>query len=101
LINLIKNFIPKRIEYISLGVLRYTKRLKDIIIKNHPDKGDILYSNEFFPSVDKKFRYFKPLRIKIYKYLLDILKELDTYPYLCMEEDSIKKLLSLKESYFS
>ncbi len=76
------------IEYISLGVVRFTKEVFSQVKKNYPD-ADFL-ATSFTTSFDNKVRYNRPTR----NFLMnEIKKELLSYNlaeekiYLCMEED--------------
>ena len=89
-VNKIFNVIkPENIAWISLGALRYPPAFDDIIRENHPASPIVL--GELLPGVDKKLRYFKPLRIdlfgKIYKWIKSYSN--DVFVYLCMESDEV------------
>ena len=55
----------------------------------HPDT--IILNGEFVPGLDKKMRYFKPIRIEMYSYIKDLLKSWHSNLglYMCMESDEI------------
>lgn len=76
---------PDKISWISLGTLRYHKSLKNEIISKFPE-STIIY-NETIYGKDDKVRYFKPIRVKIYRTLRShIMKYSKDVPlYLCME----------------
>jgi spore photoproduct lyase len=76
---------PQGIAWISLGTFRYMPPLKDIIKVKFP-KTKIIYG-EFVPGLDGKKRYFKPIRIHIYKKMLSWLRNYaaNAPVYLCME----------------
>lgn len=80
---------PKGIIWISLGCLRYMPLLKGIIRKRHP-RTHIL-DGEFVPGTDGKMRYFKPIRIDMYRFMGEMLKEWHEGLgiYLCMESDEV------------
>jgi spore photoproduct lyase len=80
---------PKGIIWTSLGCLRYMPILKGIIRKRHP-RTHIL-DGEFVPGKDGKMRYFKPIRIEMYRFLGDMLKKWHggLGIYLCMESDEV------------
>jgi len=81
---------PNRTIWISLGCLRYTPALKLIIRRRQP-RTDIL-DGEFIHGLDRKMRYFKPLRIEIYSFLREqIIKWAgDNFClYLCMESNDV------------
>lgn len=79
------------IIWFSLGTFRYTPDLKNMIEYNY--YSSIILSDEFRECKDKKFRYFKPIREKIYKtinkYLLNYYEKIPIY--LCMESPEIWK----------
>jgi spore photoproduct lyase len=78
---------PEEISYISIGGFRFTKDLAKIIRQKPLQERKIL-SSEFVPCEDGKFRYFKPIRLKMYRYILDKIKTIlgDVRTYLCMEQ---------------
>ena len=55
----------EQIAWISLGAFRFMPPLKSVIAQRFPD-SKIIYG-EFVPGLDGKMRYFKPLRISLYK----------------------------------
>jgi len=77
------------IVYISLGSFRYIPSLKKIIQNRFPDSG-IIYG-EFIIGLDNKMRYFKPLRIKTYKAIIEKIRMMapDVFVYFCMEDDEV------------
>ncbi|MGD8228137.1 MAG: DNA photolyase [Desulfobacteraceae bacterium] len=80
---------PKGIIWTSLGALRYMPLLKNIIRKRHP-RTHIL-DGEFVPGKDGKMRYFKPIRMGMYRFLGSMLKTWHEGLgiYLCMESDEV------------
>lgn len=80
---------PDDIVYISLGTFRYIPSLKKIIQKRFPE-SDIVYG-EFIPGLDNKMRYFKPLRIKVYKAIVQAIRSLapQVTIYYCMEDSDV------------
>jgi spore photoproduct lyase len=82
---------PANIVWISLGTFRFIPALKTIIQKrfNH---SKIIYG-EFIPGLDGKIRYFKPLRIELYRKVVAAIKSLapDVTVYFCMEDDEVWK----------
>ena len=81
----------ERIAWISFGTLRYPKELKYIAQERFPETK--IYSFEFIEGLDKKKRYFKSLRKKLYKSLKDlILAYQDKVAfYFCMESGELWK----------
>ncbi len=89
-IEMIDRYIdPKGIVWISLGCLRYMPHLKRIIRERHP-KTHIL-DGEFVPGRDGKMRYFKPIRIEMYRFLGAMLTKWHEGLgiYLCMESEEV------------
>lgn len=73
----------------SLSTFRYTPMLKSKILAQNPHTW--ILHDEFVPGVDGKYRYFKPIRLKIYNFLVDQI--LRHYPsafiYLSSEPENI------------
>ncbi len=80
---------PAQIAWISLGALRYPPGLDDIIRRRHPDSRIVL--GEFVSGVDKKYRYFKPIRIEMFEHMVRWIRQVsgDVFVYLCMESDEV------------
>lgn len=80
---------PENIVWISLGTFRFMPQLKPIIQERFPDSR-IVYG-EFIPGMDRKMRYFKPLRIAIYKKMVEKIRQCapDVVVYFCMEDDEV------------
>ena len=92
LITKLAETIPsEKICWISIGTFRYSQGLKEFLrVKKWNEfitKGEMLY----YP--DKKFRYYYPLRKKMYKKMYqEITNQFKDVPlYLCMESRSIWK----------
>jgi spore photoproduct lyase len=87
----------QRIAWISLGSLRFPPPLKEIILKRFP-QSRILYE-ELIRGQDGKLRYFKPLRIQIYRKFAEFLGEasVDIPVYFCMESGEVWKKVLKKE----
>ncbi len=87
LINNLRDHIqPERIEYISLGVVRFTADVFHQMKKNYP-KSNILHE-EFIKSFDNKIRYPRPIRMEIMQKIKSLLLGAgidDSKIYLCME----------------
>ncbi|MGB5159426.1 SPL family radical SAM protein [Desulfobacterium sp. N47] len=77
------------IVWISIGTFRFIPALKNII-KERFSVSKIAYG-EFITGLDGKMRYFKPLRIDIYKKMVEWIKEIapDVLVYFCMEDDEV------------
>lgn len=81
---------PSRIAWISLGSLRFSPHLKPIIQRRFPESR-IVYE-EMIRGKDGKFRYFKPLRIELYREIAGYIRKNggEQIPiYLCMEGKEI------------
>lgn len=80
---------PENVVWISLGSFRFMPALKQIICRRHP-ASKIVYG-EFIRALDGKMRYFKPLRIDMYRRIID---EISKYApgvmvYFCMEDAEV------------
>ncbi len=80
---------PEAIAWISLGAFRFMPKLKTIIAEKYPQ--DKFIYEEFILGADKKMRYFKPLRIKMYKVIQQAIREFAPHAciYLCMESPQV------------
>jgi spore photoproduct lyase len=81
---------PKKILWISLGSFRSPPHLFEIIRRRHPESA--IVTGESFPGDDGKLRYIKPLRVEMYRLLLNSLKKYggdDLFVYLCMERKDV------------
>ena len=78
--------ISEKIEWISIGTLRYTPGLKQIA-ENRFSDNDIYYQGEFSTDSDGKLRYPREIRIDIYKKMIEWIRSHNTksWIYLCME----------------
>lgn len=86
---LFRHVSGQNIVWISLGTLRFMPALKPIVQQRFPE-SNITYG-EFITGLDNKMRYFKPLRIHIYRLIMKWIREFapHTTVYLCMEDDSV------------
>lgn len=77
------------IVWISMGTLRYMPALQPIIQQRFP--GSTIVHGEFIPGLDGKMRYFKPLRINMYRLMTEWIRQFapDVTLYLCMEDDQV------------
>lgn len=85
-VNLIFDYVDSsKISWISMGTLRYHKSLKNVILSRQP-VSNIIFSETTFGK-DNKVRYFKPLRVKIYRKMLGFFEDKieKSKVYLCME----------------
>jgi spore photoproduct lyase len=77
------------IVWISLGSFRFMPSLKPIIQRRFP-RSKIIYG-EFISGLDGKMRYFKPLRMELYRKIVSWIRALAPHVtiYLCMEDDEV------------
>jgi spore photoproduct lyase len=77
------------IVWISMGAFRFMPDLKPIIQQRF--KTSKIVYGEFITGLDGKMRYFKPLRIALFKKMVSWLRELapNVLVYLCMEDDEV------------
>lgn len=84
------NHVPSdNIVWISMGTFRCMPALHSIIKKRFPE-SNIIYG-EFVPGLDGKMRYFKELRIDLYKKMARWMQKNapDVLLYFCMESDQV------------
>lgn len=81
----------ENIVWISLGTFRFMPSLKPIIQKRFPD-SKMIYG-EFIQGLDGKMRYFKPLRIKLYRKMVSWIRKIapNVLIYFCMEDNEVWK----------
>jgi len=77
------------VSWISMGSLRMTGPLKEMMRKRFPNS--FLPLGELVPSEDGKMRYFKPIRVGMYRKLLDWIRDKNSEipVYACMESPSV------------
>jgi spore photoproduct lyase len=87
--QLFKHISPENVVWISLGTFRFMPKLKTVIAQRFPD-SKIAYG-EFITGLDNKMRYFKPLRIGLYRKMVNWIREEapDVTVYFCMEDDEV------------
>lgn len=88
--RLFEKIPAERIAWISLGGFRYLSSLKNIATSRFPNSS--IFHHEFIEGLDNKKRYFRPLRVKIYKEVYDAIRShisSRTCVYFCMESDEI------------
>jgi len=89
----------ENIVWISLGSFRFMPALKSIIEQRFGESR-IVYG-EFIPGLDGKMRYFKPLRIRLYREIVRTIRDIapGVLVYFCMEDDEVwEKSLGLTPS---
>ena len=83
--------VPKeQIVWISMGCLRYLPSLRKIAALRFPNSS--FFYEEFIEGLDGKARYFRTLRVEMYRYLLKQLQlhaDPGTCIYLCMENNAV------------
>jgi spore photoproduct lyase len=79
----------ENIAWISLGTFRFMPALQPIIKQRFPE-SNIIYG-EFITGLDGKMRYFKPLRIQLYRHMVESIRSLapEVLVYLCMEDEEV------------
>ena len=95
--NLFAQVSADNIVWISLGTLRFAPSVKTVIQKRFPD-SKIIYA-EFIKGSDGKMRYFKPLRINLYRNIIACIRDHapNVVVYLCMEDNEVwQKTLGFK-----
>lgn len=87
--SLFNKIDPKKVIWISLGGFRYPPQLKAIAKERFPDTR--IFLGELFPGRDGKFRYFKDIRVQMYRHIVEWLREVDPtlFIYLCMESGEV------------
>lgn len=86
---LFESVSPGNVVWISLGTFRFMPALKPLIARRFAD-SKIAYG-EFITGLDNKLRYFKPLRIALYRHMAECIRAMapDVTVYLCMEDDEV------------
>lgn len=87
--RLFASVTPDSIVWISLGTFRFPPALKPVIQERFPH-SKIIYG-EFVPGLDGKMRYFKPLRIALYRRMVEWIRARapGVTLYYCMEDDEV------------
>jgi spore photoproduct lyase len=76
---------PARVAWVSLGALRFTPHLREIVKRRFP-RSRVPYG-EFVPGHHGKLRYFRPIRDELYSRMREWIRQSapDVFVYLCME----------------
>lgn len=87
--QLFQRIDPQNVVWISIGTFRFMPPLKSVISRRFPD-STIAYG-EFITGLDNKMRYFKPLRIDLYRRMVDWIRlsAPDVTVYYCMEDEEV------------
>ena len=77
------------IKFVSLGGFRYLPSLTRVIRDRNPETN--LLSGEFVPCIDGKYRYFRPIRVEVYREIGKAIREItrDVKMSLCMETPEV------------
>jgi spore photoproduct lyase len=80
---------PESIVWISLGAFRFMPGLKATLERRFP--RSTITCGEFVPGLDGKMRYFKPLRMQLFRALVAAIRARgpQVCTYLCMEDDEV------------
>lgn len=89
--RLFDNLDAELIDYVSLGGFRFLPSLTTTIRERGCDNN--LFSGEFVPGIDGKYRYFRPVRTDIYRKIAKIIrtKNRKVKVFLCMETPDVWK----------
>ena len=79
----------ENIAWISLGSFRFMPALKSYVTRRFQD-SKLMYG-EFVTGLDGKMRYFKPLRIDVYREIVNAIRDFapEAAIYFCMEDDEV------------
>jgi spore photoproduct lyase len=80
---------PSRVMWVSLGGLRLPPALKQVAQKRFPFSR--IFSGELITGEDGKLRYVKPLRVEMYRRMVEWLQSYNKqlFIYLCMERGDV------------
>jgi spore photoproduct lyase len=78
-----------KIKFVSLGGFRYLPSLTRVIRDRNPETNLLL--GEFVPCIDGKYRYFRPIRVEVYREIGKAIREItrDVKMSLCMETPEV------------
>jgi spore photoproduct lyase len=87
--SLLKKIPLAALAWVSLGTLRFPGKLREIARQRFPHSS--IYEEEMVRGRDGKFRYPRPLRMRIYQTLAEIFKAHNSSDklYLCMESPAV------------
>lgn len=96
LVNQMSNHLDLgQIKYLSLGTVRFTKPVMKEVRANYP-KSEI-HNRAFIRGFDGKYRYHRPVRMEMLKYVRTLLVQAGCKPeviYDCMEESDPSESLA-------
>jgi len=80
---------PARIAWVSLGALRFPAKMKATMRWRFPSTP--ILDGEFVVGWDGKMRYFQPIRVEMFSFLAERLRQAapGTAVYLCMETEDV------------
>jgi spore photoproduct lyase len=89
--KLFSHISPDHIIWISLGTFRFHPDLKQVLSKRFPHSQ--LPYGEFIKGLDGKMRYFKPMRIALYRKMISWIRDAapNVLIYFCMEDGEVWK----------
>ena len=78
-----------KIAWISLGAFRYLPGMKKTVARAHPRSR--IMDEEFILAPDGKMRYLRPIRVGMYRHLLEAIRRADPEAcvYMCMENPRV------------
>jgi spore photoproduct lyase len=84
---LFREIHPRSVAYISLGALRFPHGMGETAMRGVAD----YLAGEFVKGNDNKMRYFRPLRVAAYRFLVSLLEKHvgRDILYLCMESPTV------------
>ncbi|RJQ78745.1 MAG: DNA photolyase [Desulfobacteraceae bacterium] len=87
--SLFEHISADRVVWISMGTFRFMPALQAVVQERFPQSK--LIHGEFVPGLDGKMRYFKPLRIQIYRRIYETIATHapEALVYLCMEDEHV------------
>lgn len=93
LIKEVYTYLKPPFSWISLGLLRGSRKLKTVVEARFPESK--IFYGELFLGEDKKLRYPKFLRRRIYQNMIKWIREFDeeTPVYLCMEDKEMWQII--------
>ncbi len=96
-VDLMYEYTKGSIKWISLGVLRFHRTLKQVIEMRYPET-ELLNGEILLDKVDNKMRYSEDIRIDIFKKMIKWIRkhDKDVIIYLCMEPLDVCKRVFLK-----
>jgi spore photoproduct lyase len=87
--QLLSEIPGERIAWISLGCMRFPAELLPVVREYQPQSR--IFSDEMIRGIDGKWRYPKPVRRRMYRWISDVLIPglPDVFIYLCMEKPEV------------